>query len=372
MKFGHVIDWARPGKAAVLVGGQFGSEGKGLAASWLAMNSNYEEFDYATTNAGAQAGHTTRFRDGSGFVCFHMPTTGVIHSVRDCISYINAGSIIEPASLAKELEDCNVDPRSIVIHPRAAVITDANRSAERDPSSSTAKLASTQKGVGHAIADKIMRRSKLAGECDELSSYNIASIDLNKSLQRGVSVVVEVPQGFDLSLNHGLAYPYTTSRDCWVGSGLSDAGIHPSFLGKVAMVVRAFPIRVGDLYNELGEKIGESGPFYGDSQELDWARDFPGVEPERTTVTKRVRRIATWSNDQYERSLFLNRPDILFLNFLNYLPSSQAFLWLIKRMQESEIRVGVFPSRVYSFGPCPEDVVTSFDAAMAWYENRRF
>lgn len=365
------MKWAEEGKAAVLVGGQFGSEGKGLAAAFLAMSSKNQNVGYATTNAGAQAGHTTKFNDGSYFICYHLPTTGVINRGATC--YVNAGSIIDPEALEAEIKACGMADATIIIHPRAAVITERNRVAERDPSSSTARTASTQKGVGHAISDKVMRRSELAGQCSKLKGMNVRAIDLNFSLSRGMSVVVEVPQGLDLSLNHGLAYPYTTSRDCYVASGLSDAGIHPSFIGQVAMVVRTFPIRVGDLFNEMGEKLGTSGPFYDDSMELDWARDFTGVEPERTTVTKRVRRIATWSDNQYAHGLRLNRPNIVFLNFLNYLPSRNAFIEQVRRMRDVEDSViGRNTQLVYSFGPCPEDVVTSIDQAVAWFDHRRF
>lgn len=366
------MNWVEKGKAAVVIGGQFGSEGKGLAAAWLSTVSNGGHVDIATTNAGAQAGHTTKFRDGSGFVCFHLPTTGVMRNGTGTLSYINAGSIIDPDALHAEMRACNVSPDDVIIHPRAAVITDRNRQAERDPKSSTAKTASTQKGVGHAISDKIMRRAELAGDCSFLNGYQRRVIDLNDQLASKKAVVVEVPQGTDLSLNNGGFYPYTTSRDCWVASGLNDAGIHPHFLGEVAMVIRTFPIRVGNLFNEMNEQIGTSGPFYADSEELDWAKDFPGLEPERTTVTKRVRRIATWSDDQYAHGLRLNRPTIVFCNFLNYLKDASEFTKHMWRMEQVEEELGINPKHVYSFGPAVEDVVESLDAAVAWFDKRGF
>lgn len=364
--------WAEKGKAAVIIGGQFGSEGKGLAAAWLSLESADQRIDIATTNAGAQAGHTTKFHDGTGFVCFHLPTTGVMRRGTGVLSYVNAGSIIDPDALDAEMKACNMDVSEVFIHPRAAIITDRNRLAERDPKSSTAKTASTQKGVGHAIADKIMRRAELAGDCKALHNYQVHAIDLNDQLMQGRSIIVEVPQGTDLSINNGGFYPYTTSRDCWVASGLNDAGIHPSFLGQVAMVVRTFPIRVGNLFNEMQEQIGTSGPFYADSTELDWEKDFPGIEPERTTVTKRVRRIASWSDQQYAHGLRLNRPTIVFVNFLNYLQDGNAFLAHMNAMQEVEDELGIKPKRVFSFGPCPEDVVKSAEQAYHWYEKRAF
>lgn len=362
--------WTARGRASVLVGGQFGSEGKGLAAAWLAQKC--ERVDVATTNAGAQAGHTTRYLDGDGFVCYHLPTVGVVQ--KNALCYINAGSIIDPDALFKEMEACGVEKSRVRIHPRAAVITEANRTEERAVTASTTKLASTQKGVGAAISSKVMRRAVLA-EQDERLAPLVGLIDLNDALNKGAVVTVEVPQGHDLSINHGLSYPYCTSRDCWVGSGLSDAGIHPHFLGEVAMVVRTFPIRVGAVYNELGHKLGESGPFYSDSQELDWPVHFPRVEPERTTVTKRVRRIASWSSAQYLRSVMLNRPDFVFLNFVNYfrefqgfgpgdttyIPPVEMFWQLFNLMRTVERSCDVHPRHAFGVGPCVEEVI--YDAA---------
>jgi hypothetical protein len=78
------------------------------------------------------------------------------------------------------------------------------------------------------------------------------------------------------------------------------------------MVVRTYPIRVG----------GNSGPGYGDQYEIEWA-DI-GVEPEITTVTKKERRVFTWSDAQYRQALVANQPDIVFLNFCNYLSPDWA------------------------------------------------
>lgn len=355
------------GRASVVVGGGFGSEGKGAAAAWL--GETYGRIvNIATTNAGAQAGHTTRYRDGRQFICFHLPTIGVVNAHRGCESYINAGSIVDVAVLSTEMVNCNVPPDMLRIHPRAAVITDDDRYSEKALTASTTRLASTQKGVGSAISNKVMRRGRLAGEYASLGP-SILPIDLNKEMQTGAVVSVEIPQGTGLSLNHGRAYPECTSRDCWVGAGLNDAGIHPKFLGNVCMVMRTFPIRVGHIFNELGEKLGDSGPFYEDSLELDWTRDFPHLEPERTTVTKRIRRIATWSDLQYEAALSLNRPTMVFLSFCNYLNTADEFWNLYRRMKTIEERLDLEPVHVYNVGPCVEDTMTSADGVATWLKH---
>ena len=362
------MEWGIHGKASVIVGGQFGSEGKGGIAAYLATRGG---FDIATCNAGAQAGHTTRYKNGHKFVCFHLPTHGVVQRDDGCTSYINAGSIIDIASFLDERNACDMKDAVVFIHPNAAVISAEDKETERDWRSSTAKISSTQKGVGGALANKIMRKAKTAKDYTDLAPY-IRQIDLNDRLMRGSSVVVEVPQGTGLSLNHSGFYPYTTSRDCWVGSGLNDAGIHPSFLGPVCMVVRTFPIRVGNLMDEHDQQIGTSGPFFRESKELDWENDFPGIEPERTTVTKRVRRIASWSWEQYEHALQLNRPSIVALTFCDYLKKADDFQTMFAHMCAIEERLGLNVKHIFSFGPCVEDVVDTRAAAIYWYHNRDY
>lgn len=368
-----MIEWGIPGKASVLVDGQFGSTGKGLAAAWLAAKADH--VDIATTAAGAQAGHTTKYRDGREFVCFHLPTTAVALHNEAVLAYINAGAIVSLRDLEQEMWDCRMPPIAVQVHPRAAVISDEHRTAEREASASTTKLASTQKGVGAALADKIWRRSPLIGGSELPNWLQVGPIDLNDKLISGKSVIIETPQGTDLGINHGYSYPHCTSRDCYVTSSLEYAGVHPHFLGPVAMVVRTFPIRVGHIVNELGETVGTSGPFYPDSSELDWERDLPGIEPERTTVTKRVRRIATWSDQQYEHALKLNRPSIVVLTFCNYLKSGDEFMRLRRRMRQIEHSCGWRWNQMvhaYSFSPFTDDVTTDLEEAISWFDTRNF
>jgi adenylosuccinate synthase len=363
-----VGEWSKCGKVSVLCDGAFGSTGKGAAAAWLARFCR-DPVGIATCNSGANAGHTS-IVDGWKFICYTLPTTGVLRP--ESRIYINAGSIIDLPSFEQEVEDCKIDRLRITVHPRASIITDAMKAAERIPENGPARIASTMHGVGQAIADKVMRRAPLAQGSKLPSWVKVEPLCLNGEMDiYNASIVLEIPQGAGLSLNHGYAYPYCTSRDAYVTAGLSDAGIHPSFIGPICMTMRTYPIRVGDSYNEQGELLGRSGPFYPDSIELDWKRDFPGIEPERTTVTKRMRRIASWSNQQYQDALELNRPTMVFLNFCNYLPSGTAFLGLLHHMQRIERKVGnANVHRIYGFGPAVEDVTDNLDAAVSWYDKR--
>lgn len=296
------------GKLNMMLGGQLGSEGKGDLASYIgAMN----HIDITISNASSNAGHTFYYH-GRKCVVKHLPVSGIIND-RSTI-YLCAGAIISVKTLLDEMDRYGVDPDRVSIHPRAAIITDDDVAHERDNSSSVAKIASTQSGVGAALVNKIKRSAKLAGSTPELASM-VRELDIHQYLNEGCTVFMEVPQGFDLSLN-GPFYPYCTSRDVTVSSAMNDANVHPSYLGKVAVCLRTFPIRVGNIVVD-GKEIGFSGPFYDDSVETSW--EAIGVEAELTTVTKRVRRVATFSMKQYRRMLSILRPDYILLNFANYM-----------------------------------------------------
>src|SRR5690606_13722124 len=124
-------------------------------------------------------------------------------------------------------------------------------------------------------------------------------------------VFVETAQGFSLGLNSARFYPHVTTRECTVGQALADARIAPSRLRKVAACYRTYPIRVGN-----SPEGGYSGDVYPDQHETSFA-DM-GQPEEMTTVTKRVRRLFTWSREQFRESVAANEPDVLFINFANY------------------------------------------------------
>jgi len=333
--------FVRRGKASVIIDGQFGSTGKGLIAAYVGQT---EKIDIATTNASANAGHTAVI-NGRKLVAYHLPMSGIFD--RSAVLYLNAGAIIDPAVLERELqqfEDWDARNR-LIIHPRAAVIELIDVETESDPESSATKIASTQHGVGAALCRKIQRGAVLAGAHPVLSKYVIKGLDLNHELASGARVVLEVPQGFGLGINSGFAYPHCTSREVSVQQGLSDAAIHPEFLGQVLMTLRTFPIRVGDL------GMWSSGPWYPDQTEVTWER--LGVTPEITTVTKRIRRVATFSAQQYAAACQAIRPTHIFLNFVNYLRNFEQFRMLWRVMSAVELDLGLLPPRRY-FGVGPE------------------
>lgn len=339
-------------KATVIVGGQFGSEAKGLAAAIVHQLAGTRHRKWCTTNAGAQAGHTTVMKDGSKFVCYHLPTLGVLDMWSRI--YINAGSIIDPVLLEKEIrsvsavtgEDTERLRDRIFVDPFATVISEEHRNVE---AGSMGKIGSTMKGVGAALTNKIQRNiDAVAGNSTQMTTA-VMRVHLSQALAEGDAVTIEIPQGTGLSINSSGMFPFTTSRECWVGQGLTDAGLHPAHLGPVVMVSRTLPIRVGNVWKN-DELVGTSGPFFDGSHELEWERDLPSQTPERTTVTNRVRRIATWSRRQYLNALALNRPSVSLLTFCNYL-SWQNLVALDALMRADEEKMQMKPFHLYSWGP---------------------
>jgi len=318
------------GKMSFILGGQFGSEGKGAASAWAVTElvKTGRAFDIITTNAGVQSGHTS-IHEGKKRVLFHLPTAAMFC---DAPVHLNAGSIIDPDVLFREFDE-NPDFRythRLTIDPFAAVVTQECRDAEMANDSAQTKIASTRKGVGQALARKVLRSGMVAKDHPRLQPF-IFQFSMNDDLSKGASILAEVPQGVSLSLNGGF-YPHTTSRDCTVAQAASDAGIHPHFVGQTMLVLRTFPIRVGNI-NRTAEEIretmtayeskdpeqykGYSGGVYPDQYEISF--DDLGVEAEITTVTKRVRRIFTWSDQQVVDAIRVSRPSVIFLSFCDYL-----------------------------------------------------
>lgn len=348
------IPFVRPSKASFLYDGQFGSTGKGLAAAWVG---EHNHVDWAVTNASANAGHTSII-DGEPVVVFHLPSSFLTARENGyCRIFINKGAIIHLDTLIKEIEENRVRPDQIFVDPNAAVITDEDIEYEKGRWSPQTKIASTQKGVGAALSRKIERQGPNFGmfvsDRNKPVPFNLRSVDLNEEMTAGKSVMVEVPQGFSLSLSASGFYPYTTSRDCTLQQGMSDAGIHPRFFHKSMAVIRTLPIRVGNIKTEDGRQIGFSGHVYPDQREIDW--ESVGLDPEYTTVTKRKRRLFTFSQKQYLSMASYNRPDVVFLNFCNYLPASRVEQ-IIAGMQMTEKSLGISPMHYYGYGPSSEDI----------------
>jgi len=295
-----------------------------------------------TCNAGSQAGHTA-VHNGKTYITRHLPIAPLI--VPGSLVYLNAGCIIDPEVLEQELKEYDYLDQCVefYIHPNAAVITADCVSVEQYQDPVKTKIASTRKGVGEALSRKVQRSGMIAKDHEFLHQF-VRPLNLNSLMLEGNrSVLVEIPQGYGLSLNSQF-YPYCTSRDCTVMQALSDAHIHPDFLGQTMLVLRSYPIRVG----------GTSGDGYGDQYECKW--EDLGIKPEITTVTRRVRRVFTWSSMQIHDVIFACRPSSIFLTHCDYFKEGELEAAIISI--KSAIALTGLPSLPIwcGFGPTTSDV----------------
>ena len=232
---------------SIVVGGQYGSEGKGKVAHWLARKQGAR---YAIRVGGPNSGHTV-VENGRCVVLRHLPTPVLVN---DVIGIVPAGAYLDVDTILREVEEIGLTKDRLLIHPSAVVINSSMRADER-AAGLLEGIASTGQGVGGAVAQRAMRRPSVtfAGSAKSLREFVHADIDhiLAGALTRGQRVIVEGTQGFGLSILHGGHYPYATSRDTTAAGVLSEAGLSPREVDCVALTLRAFPIRVA----------GNSGPL---------------------------------------------------------------------------------------------------------------
>jgi adenylosuccinate synthase len=333
----------------VLVDGQFGSTGKGTFASFLAHQasdvSHLSWFNGAISSSGPNSGHTSYFGHAK-IVLKQLPTFAVhAHLLGYTIPvYLSAGAIIDPDVLRKEAIEYPAIP--IFVHPNAAVVSYADKEGEK--AGPIRDIASTQSGTGMALARKIMRHPDSVFKNHSLVGLgmptNVAVLNHRIKPEDG-AYFMEVAQGFSLGINSEF-YPHVTSRECTVMQGIADARIPPRFVNGVFMCVRTYPIRVGNLDGH------SSGNWYEDQTETSW--EELGIEAELTTVTKRVRRVATFSVNQFIDAIRANDPDWVAINFLNYLPEFEQVA-LIENLREirnsHRDRYGKWFGLIGGFGP---------------------
>lgn len=290
----------------VVVGGQYGSEGKGKVTHWLAHD---QRAQYAVRVGGPNSGHTV-VQDGRTVVLRQLPTPVLNDGV---IGVIPAGAYLDTDLLLSEVEEVGLENDRLFVHPSAVVLDESMR-ADEGHAGLVERIASTGQGIGGAVAQRAMRRSSVtfAGKIERLREFVDADLDrkLALALDAGDRIIVEGTQGFALSILHGGHYPYLTSRDTSAAGVLSEAGLSPRDVDCVAMVLRSFPIRVG----------GKSGPLPMETTWEQVARQAgaTGGLIEYTTVTGRTRRVAEFHEEIVLRALRTNRPDILFLNHVDY------------------------------------------------------
>ncbi|MTV82789.1 adenylosuccinate synthase [Secundilactobacillus folii] len=301
----------------VVVGSQWGDEGKGKITDFLSKQADV----VARYQGGDNAGHTIVFK-GETFK-LHLIPSGIFYS--DKLSVIGNGVVLNPKSLVEELHylhDRNVSTDNLRISNRAHVILPYHILIDQlQEKAKTAKIGTTNKGIGPAYMDKAERigirmadllekdtfeeklRQNLAEKNQlitklydhaplnfdaifesfyeygqELKRYvTDTSVVINDAIDAGKHVLFEGAQGVMLDIDHG-TYPFVTSSNPVAGGVTIGNGVGPSKIDEVVGACKAYTSRVGDgpfpteLNNETGDFIREAGHEYG-------------------TVTKRPRRI---------------------------------------------------------------------------------
>jgi adenylosuccinate synthase len=306
--------------AIVLLGAQWGDEGKGKATDILG-----HKFKYVVRyQGGNNAGHTVVIGDQK--YALHLLPSGILTPT--CIPVIGNGVVIDPAVLLEEIRGLNergVDTSNLKISTNAHLITPYHRTIDKvsERFLGKAKIGTTGRGIGPAYADKINRigirvqdlfdpsilRQKIEGalkgknqvlvkvfnrkglEIDEILKEYLeyaeilrpyvtdTSLLLNQALERGENILLEGSQGTLLDVDHG-TYPFVTSSNPTAGGASTGSGIGPTKISRVIGIVKAYTTRVGsgpfptELFDEDGEKLrsigGEVGVTTGRARRCGW------------------------------------------------------------------------------------------------------
>lgn len=303
------------GYVDVLIGGQYGSEGKGQIASYISG-----EYDLLVRVGGPNAGHQV-FESPRPYT-HHLLPSGTRRGEMRLL--LGPGIVIDVQGLLKEIAECGVGVERLRIDRKATVILPQDKDAE---TRLKASIGSTGLGVGAATARRILDRNVpgflLAQDVPDLKPFLCDAVDvLEDAFARNQRILLEGTQGTGLSLYHG-DYPYVTSRDTTAMGCLAEAGIPLLRVRKVIMVCRTYPIRVE---NPPG---GTSGPM---SQEITWSEiskrsgiDLKTLEEnERTSTTGRKRRVGEFDWALLRRAALLNVPTDIALTFADYVSPQNA------------------------------------------------
>jgi adenylosuccinate synthase len=304
---------------SIVVGGQFGSEGKGKVSLELVRMATERRIAVVRVG-GPNSGHTAYDRSGQKFALRQLPAGAVDRNV-DVV--FPAGSFIDIEVLQREIELLAYPRDRIFVSPFANVITPEQKAWEREAGLASG-IGSTGSGVGAAIMASVAReasnfplRRHDAAHCGWLEPYLRDTTELMRGwLDAETRIIIEGTQGFGLSLYDGGYWPKATSRATTAAAALAETGLSPMDVDNVALVIRSYPIRVA----------GDSGPLPG---ETSWEAISASIETkadlrEFTTVTKKLRRVGHFEASVVKAAIACNNPTMIVLNHLDYIGSSRA------------------------------------------------
>jgi len=291
----------------VLIGAQWGDEGKGRFVDWLAADAQI----VARYGGGDNAGHTVAIDDE--VYKLHLVPSGILHS--GVVSVMGTGMVINPVSLLSEIErlreqGVTITPDNLVISSRAHIITPAHIELDRAKEIARGEnaIGTTLRGIGPAYLDKVGRQGLRMGQMLDLEDFAEAMQNLleahnfdlptpleiepavqeyvtaaeklrpfiqdttvyfYKQLKVGARIVCEGAQGTLLDVDHG-SYPFVTSSSPSVGGALTGLGVGPAAVDRVVGVAKAFSTRVGggpmptELDDEVASRLRGTGENYWD------------------------------------------------------------------------------------------------------------
>ena len=283
----------------VVIGMQYGDEGKGKIANQLVSTGNY---DYVIRfNGGGNAGHTI-YLNGEKIVT-HLVPCGILHGIP---SIIGNGCVINTQKLFDELEyleGFGFDTSILKIAENAHIITQDHI----DEDSKDTKIGTTRTGNGPCYRDKFARTGLRAKDVPELAPYLVDMHSLIHSSPK--SFLAEGAQGYWLDVDFG-DYPYVTSSNTGVGAVLNN-GFNYKQVRNVIGVIKCYSTYVGakgyQKYDERFEQLREVGQEYG-------------------ATTGRPRQIDWLDLDEVNVACKMNGVDFL---YINKKPLKEGFFYLI-------------------------------------------
>lgn len=224
----------------IVVGGQYGDEGKGKIVSYLALKDNPKIV--ARGGVGPNAGHQVLWNEK--IYSLRMIPSGFVN--KNCRLLIGAGVLINPNIFLDEVKLTETENR-VGIDFRATVILPHHLENENDELSK--KIGTTRSGCGPAMVERVRRSAKTVQEIDILKPF---LTDVAKEVNKEKDVLVEGTQGFMLSVLYG-TYPFVTSKDTSASTIAADVGLGPKKIDEVIMIIKSYTTRVGNgpLKNEI-------------------------------------------------------------------------------------------------------------------------
>ena len=378
----------------VVVGTQWGDEGKGKIVDWLSARADV----VVRFQGGHNAGHTLVI-DGTTFK-FRLLPSGVVRPGK--LSIIGNGVVVDPWALLEEIAELRgqhveIAPDRLKIADNACLILPLHREldAMREDANTSARIGTTRRGIGPAYEDKIARRAvrvcdladrrTLEGKVDVLLAHHNAlrrgfgraEIDgaalvdalvdvapeilpfadavwrrLDDARRAGKRVLFEGAQGAMLDVDHG-TYPYVTSSNTLAGQAAIGAGVAPGAIGFVLGITKAYTTRVGagpfptELSDEVGRGLGERGREFG-------------------TVTGRARRCGWFDAVMVRQSIKIGGVDGIALTKLDVL-DGMPDLKICTGYRLASKTIDHFPAGVGD----QEQVEPVYETAEGWSESTR-